>query len=90
MSTRVQIVNRVKETSAKAGEWQLELQWCRYCHDDGEMEHGYRFIWLRPDGSLQAARGQARIPSLSRANALIQKATSEGWGDYDGDLIDRS
>jgi hypothetical protein len=32
---------------------------------------------------LQAARGQARIPSVRAAQSLIQQAKAEGWGDYD-------
>lgn len=81
--TRVQIV---KETPARhAGDWQLRLQWCRYLYADGAMQYGYRFIWLRPDGSLQASRGQARLPSFDAARELFDQARAEGWGDYDGD-----
>ena len=54
-------------------------------YDDGSSENGYRFIWRRPDGSLQPARGQARIPSLNKATVLMDMAKSEGWGDYDAD-----
>jgi hypothetical protein len=52
--------------------------------EDGETQDGYRFIWRRPDGSLQAARGQARIPSIGDAEKLIQMARSGGWGDKIG------
>jgi hypothetical protein len=48
------------------------------------MEEGYRFIWRRPDSSLQAARGQARIPSIEVARGLMQRAEEEGWGQYEG------
>lgn len=41
-----------------------------------------RFIWLRPDGNLQAARGQARIPSLSVARELMKAAEQAGWGNH--------
>jgi hypothetical protein len=52
--------------------WRLCLQWGRYQYDDKtEPQAGYRFIWRRPDGSLQPARGQARIPSLVDAELLI-------------------
>jgi hypothetical protein len=80
--TRIQVVN---ETPAKHdGKWQLRLQWCRYLFADGTMQHGYRFIWLRPDGSLQATRGQARIPSFAATQRLFQQAKAEGWGEFDG------
>ena len=81
---RVQIVNEVQKDNPKSGHWVLCLQWCRYMYDDGNMEHGYRFIWRRPNGSLQPARGQARIVSLKNAERLIAKARNEGWGDYVG------
>jgi hypothetical protein len=83
--TRIQVVN---ETPSKHdGTWQLRLQWCRYLHADGGMQYGYRFIWLRPDGSLQATRGQARIPSFATVQRLFDQAKSEGWGEFDGDKM---
>jgi hypothetical protein len=83
--TRIQVVN---ETPSKHdGKWQLRLQWCRYLHADGTMQYGYRFIWLRPDGSLQATRGQARIPSFAMTQQLFNQARSEGWGEFDGDTM---
>ncbi len=75
------------------GAWQLCLQWCRYRYDEladiGEpVQYGYRFIWRRPnDGSLQAARGQARIPSIAVARKLMDEAEKGGWGDRDGDTL---
>ena len=83
---RVQIINRTGMAQGEHG-WRLEFQWCRYLLDDGGMQYGYRFIWIRPDGSLQAARGQARIPKISDALLLIQQAKDAGWGDYDGNLM---
>jgi hypothetical protein len=83
--TRVQVINEA--TIDAEGGWRLYFQWCRYLHDDGEIEFGYRFIWRRPDGKLQPARGQARIPSIAQAKALMDRAKSEGWGDYDGDEL---
>lgn len=64
----------------KEGSWRLCFQWCTYAYDDGSPdESGYRFIWRRPDGSLQAARGQARIPSIADIHELMQLAAREGW-----------
>jgi len=69
--------------------WELAFQWCLYVNqDDGSGYHGYRFIWRRPDGSLQAARGQARLLSLRLIRTLMEKAEAEGWGHYDATQID--
>ena len=74
----IKIIKEV--TNEEAGGWKLYFQWCEYIYDDGsENQFGYRFIWKRPDGSLQAARGQARIPSLKDMNDLIERATYAGW-----------
>jgi hypothetical protein len=67
------------------GEWRLAFQWCQYVYDNGESEYGYRFIWRRPDGSLQPARGQARIASIEVIEELIRNARNKGWGDLVGD-----
>lgn len=62
------------------GSWRLCFQWCTYTYDDGSPdEDGYRFIWRRPDGSLQAARGQARIPSTADILELLHLAARAGW-----------
>jgi hypothetical protein len=79
MPTRVQVINEVCDPSA--GEWSLCFQWCQYVYEDGTHQHGYRFIWRRPDGSLQPARGQARIPSISKLEELVAKAREQGWGN---------
>lgn len=36
------------------------------------VEEGYRFIWRKPNGNLQPARGQARIPEISDINYLVK------------------
>lgn len=61
--------------------WTICLQWCIYSYNDGTNKHGYRFIWRKPDGKLQAARGQARIPNLSIVSQLMAQANEEGWGE---------
>jgi hypothetical protein len=73
----------------KDGGWKLCFQRCRYMYSNGESEDGYRFIWRRPDGSLQGARGQARIPSLKDARLLMAEAEKAGWGHYELDANDR-
>ncbi len=83
---RVQVINTV--TTMDKTDWHVSLQWCRYLYDDGTMEHGYRFIWTSPEGRLQPARGQARLPSLELARKLMEAAKAQGWGDYDAETID--
>lgn len=66
--------------SGAAGEWQLCFQWVTYALGDGaRRDSGYRFIWRRPDGTLQPARGQARIPSAAALLGLLQQASAAGW-----------
>ena len=76
----VNIINEVQH--GKKGDWILCFQYCEYKYDDDSSENGYRFIWRRQDGSLQAARGQARIPSVAIVIDLISKAIQEGWGNH--------
>ncbi len=66
------------------GDWQLCFQYGVYEYDPdvvgarSKMEFGYRFIWRRPNGQLQGARGQARLePDLM--TILFGKAAAEGW-----------
>ena len=83
MAARVKVIHEV--CPGRGDGWALALQWCRYEYEDGTSEKGYRFIWRRPGGNLQPARGQARIPSLAHAEKLMKIARSEGWGQLDGD-----
>ncbi|MBC7807373.1 MAG: hypothetical protein H7145_14635 [Akkermansiaceae bacterium] len=81
---RVQILNETTIYPIDPSAWRLWFQWCRYIYDDNTIQYGYRFIWRRPandGGSLQAARGQARIPSIAVMEQLIAKARVEGWGN---------
>ncbi|MDQ0208941.1 hypothetical protein [Alkalicoccobacillus murimartini] len=84
-SARVQVLHETAINKDKIGtNWVLCLQFCRYVYDNGDLQEGYRFIWRKPDGKLQAARGQARIPKLSDASKLMEKAQAEGWGELIG------
>lgn len=78
MATSVQIHNEVKEPPDSHG-WELCFQKVTYHYDDGTDDAGYRFIWRRPNGNLQAARGQARIPDATTHDRLIRSAKSQGW-----------
>jgi hypothetical protein len=86
LATHVIVLNEIAHPEHRHNGWRLCLQWARYQYDDkSEPETGYRFIWRRPDGSLQPARGQARIPSLADAERLIWLARELGWGDRHAD-----
>lgn len=78
--SRVVVLNETK--IGEPNEWNLCFQYCRYEYGDGTEENGYRFIWRRPNGNLQGARGQARIPSISDILLLTSKAMAEGWGSH--------
>ncbi len=75
--TRVRVINEV--STVKESGWKLCLQWCEYVYGNNETDMGYRYIWCRPDGTLQPARGQARIPSMADMLLLISEAFKEGW-----------
>lgn len=83
---RVVILHETK--LGKPDDWNLCFQYCRYEYADHTQENGYRFIWRRPDGSLQGARGQARIPSLADIQHLTAKALAAGWGNYNDGNFD--
>ena len=74
----VEILKQVEDEKIDGG-WQLCFQSCIYHLDDNETKTGYRFIWRKPDGKLQAARGQARIPDAATLIRLTEKAKAEGW-----------
>lgn len=81
-NARIQVLEEV--STDMGGDWKLCFQWCRYIYDNGALEEGYRFIWRRPNGSLQAARGQARLPSIKVVQSLITQAEANGWGQHEG------
>ena len=83
-NARVEILHETMQKTCDEG-WALCFQQCKYHYDNGQIQAGYRFIWRRPDGTLQAARGQARIPSVAVMLKLVSTAMSEGWGCLDGD-----
>lgn len=87
---RVKVIEEVRTADPQeSGKWELAFQWCQYIDQDhGSSYHGYRFIWYRADGSLQAARGQARLPSIRLIRELTERAESEGWGAYDADQVE--
>jgi len=81
---RVQVINEVSDGAAPE-HYSLSLQWCRWNYEDGSPEEmGHRFIWKRPMANgkraLMPTRGQARLPSLAKAEELQAKAKAAGWG----------
>lgn len=87
-SARVVVLNEVQDRNAGGrSDWTLCLQWCLYNYDNNTTQYGYRFIWRKEDGKLQAARGQARIPNLEIAMGLMQRAKDEGWGDLSNNSL---
>lgn len=60
------------------GDWRLCFQWGSYRYEDGTSQDGYRFVWRRPDGSLQS-RGPARIPNAAAIFELLRLASEDGW-----------
>lgn len=78
MSTaRVEIHHEVEDGVRDT--WRLCFHYVTYHYDDGSTEDGYRFIWRRPNNSLQAARGQARIPDSAALYRLLGSAKAAGW-----------
>lgn len=77
MATNVTVHEEVIE--GDEDEWQLCFQWVTYNYEDARPQDGYRFIWRRPNGNLQPARGQARIPDAETMFKLIRAATGAGW-----------
>ena len=66
-------------TSDVIGEWRLCFQWYSHDYDNGTSEDGDRIIWRKPNGHLQAARGQARIDSPEDLQFPLNLAREEGW-----------
>ena len=84
---RVVVLNEV--SVGRDSDWKLCFQYCRYEYgrEEGGEENGYRFIWRRPNGKLQGARGQARIPSLADIQYLTGLAIAQGWGNHNDGCI---
>lgn len=78
MNCYVEILSEVPHKMVEE-DWNLCFQKVIYHYDDAKQQKGYRFIWRRPDGSLQAARGQARIESLEQMESLIIEAKKAGF-----------
>lgn len=75
---RITILAEVPRRLQDEDDWTLHFQKVIYHYEDGQSDKGFRFIWRRPDGSLQAARGQARIPGRKELEDLVALAEREG------------
>ncbi|MBQ1209838.1 MAG: hypothetical protein IIX64_05160 [Bacteroidales bacterium] len=78
---RVEFFAEVPKRNPQESGWTLHFQKVVYYLDNGDVHKGFRFIWRRPNGTLQAARGQARIPSLQELESLVAQAKSAGFFD---------
>jgi hypothetical protein len=77
-SANFEILHEVRD-NAEDAEWVLCFQWGIHHYSEGEPEHGYRFIWRKPNDHLAPERGQARIPSAAGMFRLIEHAGEAGW-----------
>jgi len=76
----VKVLNEVPTTKSEG--WQLCFQECIYQNDENDENNGYRFIWRRPDGTLQAVRGQTRIGFANEMLKLMCLAQEAGWFNF--------
>jgi hypothetical protein len=79
-ATRFVIHNEVVHPDHPADGWRLCFQWGTYQGPNGRSYQGFRFVWRRPDGTLQPARAQARLQSIADGEKLFQLARKAGWG----------
>lgn len=84
--SRVKVLHEVPKLH-NIDNWTLCFQHVRYEYADETEQEGYRFIWRRPNGNMQGARGQARIPSIAKLLELTSMAMADGWGNFNGDNI---
>ena len=71
-------MGEVPERNEKCVDWTIHLQAVVYLYNDRKPEKGFRLIWRRPNGHLQAARGQARIPDEETYLSLYKQAKEAG------------
>ena len=63
----------------KANSWDLCFQKVLYVESESNQTPGYRFIYRDKDNKLLPQRGQARIPDLKIANAMLAAAEARSW-----------
>ena len=63
----------------KSYSWDLCFQKVEYVESDTKKTPGFRFIYRDQNGKLLPQRGQARIPDLATAKAMIFVAESRSW-----------
>ena len=90
---RVQVLRETSSHGSTQGSSTWALQWCRYMHDNGQIQYGYRLVSKRAsfdESAPEQSHGQPRIPSIDVIERVIRQARSEGWGDYDAERISSS
>lgn len=48
-------------------------------YKDGNLEHGYTFVWKDEDGKMTPMRGRVRIPDVWMLERLVGLAKEQGW-----------
>ena len=63
----------------KPNSWDLCFQKVQYVESETKKTPGFRFIYRDQNNKLLPQRGQARIPDLKTASAMIAVAEARGW-----------
>lgn len=79
MATTVKVIHEVSKVYSSGV--RLCYQFCKYIHDNGQVEDGYRWMYRNQQGKLLAHRGQARLLNMQVQLELIGKSIAEGWGN---------
>src|SRR5438046_5743881 len=70
---RVKVADEIR-TEPRSNNWALAFENVTYVYTDrADPQKGFRFIWCRLDGSLQAARGQASAKSKPHLRKWVAK-----------------
>lgn len=48
-------------------------------YENGEIETGYTFVWIKPDGTISPRRGQVMLPDEKVIAELLLKAMAASW-----------
>ena len=57
----------------------LCFQKVTYVESEAKKHSGFRFMYRDEKGRLLAQKGQAKIPNIATAKALISTAEAKGW-----------
>ena len=57
----------------------LAFRKIRRKYENGEIETGYTFVWIKADGTITPRRGQVMLPNEKVIAELLLKAMAAGW-----------